>query len=84
MCKKSSVSPSFIVFTIILYLATFALTLLNMIYSIVNSLKSDAFNYIELTDYKKPTNYQFLMNLYFYSYSESSDDYGSIGTIKNI
>ena len=84
MCKKSSVSPSFIVFTIILYISTFVLTLLNMIVSILNSLKSDAFNYIELTDYKNPTNYQFLMNLHFYSYSESSDDYGSIGTIKNI
>ena len=82
MCKKSSVSPSFIVFTIILYISTFVLTLLNMIVSILNSLKSDAFNYIELTNYKKPTNYQFLMNLYFYSYSESSDYYGSVRSIK--
>ena len=24
------------------------------------------------------------MNLHFYSYSESSDDYGSVGSIKNI
>ena len=53
MCKTSSVSPSFIVFTIIFYISTFVLTLLNMIVSILNSLKSDAFNYIELTNYKK-------------------------------
>ena len=41
------------------------------------------FKYVKLTDYTKPTDFSFLMDLSFGSDLTNSEDYGSIGTIKD-
>ena len=87
MIEKESISSSFIDFSVILFILAFVLTLLNMLFSISSNKRNKkyyAFKYIELINYKKPINYSFLMDLNFSPDFESSDDYGSIGTIKDI
>ena len=81
MCTFNSVSGSFGFLSSLSYFST-------------NFLKNDRFNfnpkelqtfkYIEFIDYTKPIDYSFLVNLNFDSDLMDSDDYGSIGSIRNL
>ena len=81
MCTFNSVSGSFGFLSSLSYFST-------------NFLKYDRFNfnpkelqtfkYIEFIDYTKPIDYSFLVNLNFDSDLMDSDDYGSIGSIRNL
>ena len=81
MCEFKSVSSCFCALSSLLYISIFILTLLNMIFSIVNPKESKTFKYIEYLDYSKPINYNFLMDLNFCSNLTDSNDYGFIGSL---
>ena len=84
MCEFKSVPNSFGTLSIVLYISAFILILLNMIFSCVNPQKFNAFKYIELIDYKEPIDNSFLMDLNFGSDLIDSDDYGSLGSLKEV
>ena len=76
MCKE--VSPSFLTFSILAYVAIFTASLLNMIFSIINN-PSDvkAFKEVKLTDYYSSFNELFLEDIEFRKELEKKSDYNS-------
>ena len=82
MCEFDAVSNCFGTLSVLLYISTFILTLLNMIFSCINPKEFNTFKYINLIDYTQPINSSFLMELNFGSELSDTDDYGSLGKIE--
>lgn len=73
MCCPN-VSSSFITFSIITYVSIFILTLLNMIFSIVDPKYFETFKNIKITDYNQEISVSFLMSLNFGENLVNEDD----------
>ena len=72
----TDVSASFLIFSIITYIAIFTLTLLNMLFSILTPGVKDTFIMKEYTDYSKTFTLPLLKNMKFGEKLSSKDDYG--------
>ena len=84
MCENKSVSTSFCTISTLTFIVFSVLILLNMIFSIIAPKEFETFKEIQLTDYTKLINYEFLIDMDFGTDLKDTSDYGSIGTIKDI
>lgn len=84
MCENKYVSKSFCTISTLTIIIFSVLILLNMIFSLLAPDEFETFKEVELTDYTKLINYDFLMDIDFGPDLIKTSDYGSIGTIKDI
>ena len=80
----TNVSASFLTFSIITYLAIFACSLLNMIFSILTPGTKETFKMIDYVDYSRTYYLSLLFNMDFGTDLLQRDDYGLTNEIKSV
>ena len=84
MCKQKNLPTMFIIISSFILISLFALTLINMIFSLITPLYFSIFKPFFSNNYKNISTYNFLMDLNFGSELGFKNDYDIIGEIKTL
>ncbi len=84
MGENKNVCTSFCTISILTFIIFIILIFTNVIFILNTPKEFETFKEIQLTDYTKLINYEFLMDMDFGTDLKDKSSYGSIGTIKDI